>query len=138
MAIKKRVLGKGLSALLKNPNTDITSSNSNFESIQVVDSVSEISIDQIEVNPFQPRKEFDLDSLQELAISIKELGIIQPLTVRKLGYDKFQLISGERRFRASKIAKIKKVPVYIRIANDQAYARDGSGREYSKRRTKSS
>ena len=120
MAIKKRVLGKGLSALLKNPNTDITSSNSNFESIQVVDSVSEISIDQIEVNPFQPRKEFDLDSLQELAISIKELGIIQPLTVRKLGYDKFQLISGERRFRASQIAKIKKVPVYIRIANDQA------------------
>lgn len=120
MATKKRVLGKGLSALLKNPNTDITSSNSNFESIQVVDSVSEISIDQIEVNPFQPRKEFDLDSLQELAISIKELGIIQPLTVRKLGYDKFQLISGERRFRASQIAKIKKVPVYIRIANDQA------------------
>lgn len=120
MATKKRVLGKGLSALLKNPNTDITSSNSNFESIQVVDSVSEISIDQIKVNPFQPRKEFDLDSLQELAISIKELGIIQPLTVRKLGYDKFQLISGERRFRASQIAKIKKVPVYIRIANDQA------------------
>lgn len=120
MAIKKRVLGKGLSALLKNPNTDITTSNSNFESIQVVDSVCEISIDQIEVNPFQPRKEFDFDSLQELAISIKELGIIQPLTVRKLGYDKFQLISGERRFRASQIAKIKKVPVYIRIANDQA------------------
>tara|TARA_B100000963_G_scaffold83739_1_gene71363 strand:+ start:5427 stop:6323 length:897 start_codon:yes stop_codon:yes gene_type:complete len=120
MAIKKRVLGKGLSALLKNPNTDITTNNSNFESIQVVDSVSEISIEQIEVNPFQPRREFDLDSLQELAISIKELGIIQPLTVRKLGYDKFQLISGERRFRASQIAKIKKIPVYIRIANDQA------------------
>ncbi len=120
MATKKRVLGKGLSALLKNPNTDITTNNSNFESIQVVDSVSEISIEQIEVNPFQPRREFDLDSLQELAISIKELGIIQPLTVRKLGYDKFQLISGERRFRASQIAKIKKIPVYIRIANDQA------------------
>lgn len=120
MAIKKSVLGKGLSALLKNPNTDITTKNSNFETLQVVDSVSEISIDQIEVNPFQPRKVFDLDSLQELAISIKELGIIQPLTVRKLGYDKFQLISGERRFRASQIAKIKRVPVYIRIANDQA------------------
>ena len=120
MAIKKSVLGKGLSALLKNPNTDITTKNSNFKTLQVVDSVSEISIDQIEVNPFQPRKVFDLDSLQELAISIKELGIIQPLTVRKLGYDKFQLISGERRFRASQIAKIKRVPVYIRIANDQA------------------
>ena len=95
-------------------------------------------IDQIEVNPFQPRKDFDDTLLQELAISIKELGIIQPLTVRKLGYDKFQLISGERRFRASQIAGLKTIPVYIRIANDQVNARNGSGRKYSKRTTKSS
>ena len=82
--------------------------------------MSEIKIEQIEVNPFQPRTDFDQDALQELAISIKELGIIQPLTVRKLGYDKFQLISGERRFRASQLAGLKTVPVYVRIANDQA------------------
>ncbi|MAR99604.1 MAG: chromosome partitioning protein ParB [Flavobacteriales bacterium] len=117
---KKRALGKGLSALLKNPDTDITTNESIANTNQVVGSVSEIKIEQIEVNPFQPRTDFDQDALQELAISIKELGIIQPLTVRKLGYDKFQLISGERRFRASQLAGLKTVPVYVRIANDQA------------------
>ena len=120
MTKKKSALGKGLSALLKNPKTDITTNESIADSNQVVGSVSEIKIEQIEVNPFQPRIDFDQDSLQELAISIKELGIIQPITVRKLGYDKFQLISGERRFRASQLAKLKTIPVYIRIANDQA------------------
>lgn len=120
MAEKKRALGKGLSALLKNPDTDITTNDSIADTNQVVGSVSEIKIEQIEVNPFQPRIDFDQDALQELAISIKELGIIQPLTVRKLGYDKFQLISGERRFRASQLAGLKTVPVYVRIANDQA------------------
>ncbi|MGB2137448.1 MAG: ParB/RepB/Spo0J family partition protein [Flavobacteriales bacterium] len=120
MAKKKRALGKGLSALLKNPDTDITTNESIANTNQVVGSVSEIKIEQIEVNPFQPRTDFDQDALQELAISIKELGIIQPLTVRKLGYDKFQLISGERRFRASQLAGLKTVPVYVRIANDQA------------------
>ena len=120
MTEKKRALGKGLSALLKNPDTDITTNESIANTNQVVGSVSEIKIEQIEVNPFQPRTDFDHDALQELAISIKELGIIQPLTVRKLGYDKFQLISGERRFRASELAGLKTVPVYVRIANDQA------------------
>ena len=120
MAEKKRVLGKGLSALLKNPDTDITTNESIANTNQVVGSVSEIKIEQIEVNPFQPRTDFDQDTLQELVISIRELGIIQPLTVRKLGYDKFQLISGERRFRASQLAGLKTVPVYVRIANDQA------------------
>tara|TARA_B100001057_G_C22729849_1_gene903283 strand:+ start:251 stop:1150 length:900 start_codon:yes stop_codon:yes gene_type:complete len=120
MAEKKRALGKGLSALLKNPDTDITSNESIADTKQVVGSVSEIKIEQIEVNPFQPRLDFEQDALQELAISIRELGIIQPLTVRKLGYDKFQLISGERRFRASQLAGLKTVPVYVRIANDQA------------------
>jgi len=120
MTKKKSALGKGLSALLKNPKTDITTNESIADSNQVAGSVTEIKIEQIEVNPFQPRIDFDQDSLQELAISIKELGIIQPITVRKLGYDKFQLISGERRFRASQLAKLKTIPVYIRIANDQA------------------
>ena len=118
MADKKRALGRGLSALLKNPETDITSNESISES-KVAGSVNEIAIAKIEVNPFQPRTEFDQESLQELAASIQQLGIIQPLTVRKLGYDKYQLISGERRFRASQLAGLEKVPAYIRIANDQ-------------------
>ncbi len=119
MAEKKRALGKGLSALLKNPDTDITSAESIENSTKIVGSISELPLNQIEVNPFQPRTDFDEDALQELAISIKELGVIQPITVRKLGYDKFQLISGERRFRATQIAGLNSIPVYIRIANDQ-------------------
>ncbi len=119
MAEKKRALGRGLTALLKNPNTDITSAESIENSTQIVGSISELLLNQIEVNPFQPRTDFDEDALQELAISIKELGVIQPITVRKLGYDKFQLISGERRFRATQIAGLNSIPVYIRIANDQ-------------------
>ncbi len=119
MADKKKALGKGLSALLKNAETDITT-NENVENIgKTVGSVTDLPLNKIEVNPFQPRRDFDDNSLQELAISIQQLGIIQPLTVRKLGYDKYQLISGERRFRASQIAKLAVVPAYIRIANDQ-------------------
>ena len=118
MAEKKRGLGRGLSALLKNPETDITSKEDINES-KVAGSVNEIAIAQIEVNPFQPRIEFDQEGLQELAASIQQLGIIQPLTIRKLGYDKYQLISGERRLRASQLAGLEKVPAYIRIANDQ-------------------
>tara|TARA_B110000977_G_scaffold32043_1_gene42481 strand:+ start:36343 stop:37245 length:903 start_codon:yes stop_codon:yes gene_type:complete len=119
MAEKKRALGKGLSALLKNPETDITSLESNKDLIKVAGSISEININQIEVNPFQPRIDFDQDSLQELAASISQLGIIQPITVRKMGYDKYQLISGERRFRACQIAQLESVPAFVRIANDQ-------------------
>lgn len=119
MAEKKRALGKGLSALLKDPETDITSLESDKDLIKVAGSVSEINISQIEVNPFQPRIDFDQESLQELAASISQLGIIQPITVRKMGYDKYQLISGERRFRACQIALIEKVPAFVRIANDQ-------------------
>lgn len=118
MAEKKRALGRGLSALLKNPETDITS-NDPISKSKVAGSVNEIAITQIEVNPFQPRTEFDQEAVQELAASIQQLGIIQPLTVRKLGYDKYQLISGERRFRASQLAGLEKIPAYIRIANDQ-------------------
>jgi ParB family chromosome partitioning protein len=83
-------------------------------------SVPTIPVHQIETNPFQPRTDFDDAALQELAASIKEQGIIQPITVRKLGYDKYQIISGERRFRASKLAGLDAIPAYVRVANDQS------------------
>ncbi len=116
---RKNALGRGLSALLENANTDITSNKLEGEG-KVAGSVANIEIKQIETNPFQPRTTFEQDALNELSASIKEHGIIQPITVRKLGYDKFQLISGERRFRASQLAGLTSVPAYIRIANDQA------------------
>ncbi|MBW6483995.1 MAG: ParB/RepB/Spo0J family partition protein [Vicingaceae bacterium] len=118
---KKPALGRGLGALLQHSDTDITS-KSRLESDgnqQVVGSVSTILIENIEANPFQPRTQFEKEALLELSESIKEYGIIQPVTVRKLGYDKFQLISGERRFRASQIAGLTEIPAFIRIANDQ-------------------
>lgn len=119
MSTKRSALGKGLGALLENSNTDITSKKLEGEA-KVVGSVANIEISTIETNPFQPRTNFEEDALNELAASIKEHGIIQPITVRKLGYDKYQLISGERRFRASQLAGLTSVPAYIRIANDQA------------------
>jgi ParB family transcriptional regulator, chromosome partitioning protein len=115
---KRSGLGKGLSALLQNSGTDIMS-NPNDESPKLVGGISDIFLSQIEVNPFQPRDFFEEQALNELAESIKIHGVIQPITVRKLGYDKFQLISGERRFRASKLAGLEKIPAYIRVANDQ-------------------
>lgn len=119
MSLKRQALGKGLSALLENANTDITSRYEG-EKGNVVGATTTIALDQIEANPFQPRSTFEKEALMELAQSIKEHGIIQPITVRKLGYDKYQLISGERRFKASKIAGLTHVPAYIRIANDQS------------------
>ncbi len=116
-ATKKQALGRGLSALLKDPTNDIQSvEDKNAD--KVVGNIVELDIDTIEINPFQPRSNFNEESLQELASSIKELGIIQPITVRKLDFNKYQLISGERRLRASKLAELKTVPAYIRIAND--------------------
>ncbi len=117
---KKNALGRGLSALLENSGTDITSSLPADKASQTAGNIAMIGIELIEANPFQPRTEFEKESLLELAQSIKELGIIQPITVRKLGYDKFQIISGERRFRASQVAGLHEIPAYIRIANDQA------------------
>ncbi|GAB4452150.1 MAG: ParB/RepB/Spo0J family partition protein [Bacteroidia bacterium] len=114
---KKPALGRGLSALLENAKTDITTKST--ENAPVLGSVSMIPISAIETNPFQPRTEFEAVALDELAQSIKEHGIIQPITVRKLGYDKYQIISGERRFRAAQLAGLKEVPAYIRVANDQ-------------------
>ena len=120
MAKKKAALGRGLSALLENADTDITSRYTKEKDPKTVGSVALISIESIEVNPFQPRSRFEQEALDELAESIKHLGIIQPITVRKMGYDKFQLISGERRFRASQLAGLKEIPAYVRIANDQS------------------
>lgn len=117
---KKPALGRGLSALLENASTDITTKTQVDGELRIVGSISSIPIEQIEANPFQPRTKFDVEAIEELAESIKQLGIIQPVTVRKLGYDKYQLISGERRFRASQLAGLKEIPAYIRIANDQA------------------
>lgn len=116
---KKPALGRGLSALLENAKTDITTRNIG-DGAPVVNSVSIVKISAIETNPFQPRTNFEENALQELSDSIKQHGIIQPLTVRKLGYDKYQLISGERRFRASQMAGLTDVPAYIRVADDQA------------------
>ena len=99
---KKPALGRGLSALLQDPDNDITSAEDK-NADKVVGNVLELPIEQIEVNPFQPRTQFNEESLKELASSIQELGIIQPITVRKIGFNSYQLVSGERRFRASKM-----------------------------------
>ena len=116
-AIKKQALGRGLSALLKDPDNDISSVNDK-NADKVVGNIIELDIDFIQINPFQPRTNFNEDSLQELASSIKELGLIQPITVRKLDFNKYQLISGERRLRACKLVGLTTIPAYIRIAND--------------------
>ena len=111
---KKPALGRGLSTLLQNNNTDVTSVNDS-----PAGSISEIPLSSIEPNPFNPRTHFEKEGLFDLRESILEHGIIQPLTVRKMGNDKYQLISGERRYRASQLAGLETIPVYIRIANDQ-------------------
>ena len=113
----RRALGRGLDAIMQSPETDITSRDISGDF--VAGAVAEIDINLIETNPFQPRTEFDETALRELAQSIKEQGVIQPVTVRKLGYNKYQLISGERRLRASKMAGLNKIPAFIRVANDE-------------------
>ena len=117
-ATKKQALGRGLSALLKDPSNDI-SSVQDKNADKVIGNIVELDLDTIEINPFQPRTSFNEEMLRELASSIKELGVIQPITVRKLGFNKYQLVSGERRFRASKLIGLQTIPAYIRIANDQ-------------------
>ncbi len=116
---KRNEVSKGLRSLLSN----IEKTNSPTERSQLVreltNSIAFISPEMIEVNPYQPRTEFDTDQLMDLAKSIKISGLIQPITVRALGGNKYQLISGERRLRASKMAGIKEVPAYVRVANDQ-------------------
>ena len=119
MSNRKNALGRGLSALLENENTDITSQSQEISGSAQVGIVSKLPLSQIETNPFQPRDHFDEQALQELSESIATHDLIQPITVRKLGYDQYQIISGERRYRASKLAGLKEIPAYIRIANDQ-------------------
>lgn len=114
--IKKRnALGRGLGALLE----DSPARERDPAGDKAIGSMDDVSLDQIEVNPFQPRTHFDQEALQELAESIKVQGIIQPITVRKLSTNKYQLISGERRFQASKLAGLEKIPAYVRTADDQ-------------------
>jgi len=117
-ATKKQALGRGLSALLKDPSNDINSVQDKHADT-IIGNIVELDVDAIEMNPFQPRTNFNEETLRELASSIRELGVIQPITVRKLDFNKFQLVSGERRFRASKLVGLKTIPAYIRIANDQ-------------------
>ena len=115
--IKKQALGRGLSALLKDPENDIKSIKDKGAD-KVVGNIVELELHAIEINPFQPRSNFNEETLKELAVSIKELGVIQPITVRKTAFDKYQLISGERRLRATKMAGLETIPAYIRIADD--------------------
>ncbi|MXV50762.1 ParB/RepB/Spo0J family partition protein [Pedobacter sp. HMF7647] len=121
---KKTGLGKGLSALLDDTKVVQNNNNNNSQAepkseIPAAGGINTIPVDQIEVNPYQPRTEFDEQALKELADSIKLQGLIQPITVRKSGNNSYQLISGERRLRASRLAGIDHIPAYVRTANDQ-------------------
>ena len=115
---KKQALGRGLSALLDDPQNEINSINE-ISADKVTGNIIDLDLKQIEINPFQPRTNFNEESVLELAESIKTLGIIQPITVRKLDNNKYQLVSGERRLRAARFIKLKTIPTYVRIANDQ-------------------
>ncbi len=115
MATKKRGLGKGLNALI--PDEPLYEPKPVEEAIST-SAVAEIEIDKIEANPYQPRAVFDEQALLELAESIKQLGVIQPITVRKVGKDRYQLISGERRLRAAKMAGLKTIPAFVRSTDD--------------------
>jgi ParB family chromosome partitioning protein len=122
---KRNALGKGLSALL-NDSPSVNGNKNNYaksanqlSDLDSLGSVNEIKISEIEVNPFQPRTGFDEQALADLAASIKLQGLIQPITVRRINAHTYQLISGERRLRASKIAGLTQIPAYIRTANDQ-------------------
>lgn len=116
---RKSGLGKGLSALLDDTETVQNTRQQTENEFTSLGTISHIKTTEVEVNPFQPRTEFDSTALQELSDSIRLQGLIQPITVRKVGSSSYQLISGERRLRASKLAGLKEIPAYIRTANDQ-------------------
>jgi len=118
MTKKRGSLGRGLSAILGN-NTINIPADVKVDNTPITGKTHDIAMAEIVTNPFQPRTEFDQEKLHQLSLSIEQLGIIQPITVRKLNENKYQLISGERRFRASKLAGLSKIPAYVRIANDQ-------------------
>ncbi len=114
---KRNALGRGLGALIK--ESDVSAAAKPLSAPRAESNINEIPVDSVEVNNYQPRSHFDEEALKELSESIKIQGIIQPITVRKLSEGKYQLISGERRLRASKLAGLKNIPAYIRTANDQ-------------------
>ena len=115
---RKKVLGRGLSALLNDTDNDIESIvDKNTENI--IGNIIDLPLENITDNPFQPRTHFNEEALKELSISIKELGVIQPVTVRKMKGNQYELVSGERRLRASKLAGLDRIPSYVRLANDQ-------------------
>jgi ParB family chromosome partitioning protein len=113
MSAKKNALGRGLGALIDQGDDDAR------ELIKLAAAANEIPVNSIEANPFQPRTNFDEEALEELVVSIRELGIIQPITVRKIDDNRYQLITGERRYRAAIKAGLKKVPAYVREAEDE-------------------
>ena len=115
---QKKVLGRGLSALLNNDDHIIESVGDNNAEL-IIGSIVDLPIEKISNNPFQPRTHFNEESIKELSTSIKQLGVIQPVTVRKIKGNKYQLVSGERRLRASKLAGLKTIPSYVRLADDK-------------------
>ncbi len=119
-ANKRQAMGRGLASILNPKEVEEVKTAEDINADKLVGNIVEIELDKIEVNPFQPRTHFDEDKIQELANSIKELGIIQPITVNKLDNGKFQIVSGERRFRASKSIDLKTIPAYVRLLNDQS------------------
>lgn len=118
---KKEGLGKGIRSLLQNIDSDLKTTAGNLKKpvVESVTSINRIPLENIDINPKQPRRDFDEQALNELASSIKQHDIVQPITVTEIANGRFQLISGERRFRASKIAGLKDIPAYVRHANDQ-------------------
>jgi len=116
---KKEAIGKGLGALLSSFGNEPLPPTVNVNQTEATGSVAEISLEKVEVNPHQPRKNFDAGALAELSESIAIHGLIQPITVRRMGDGTYQLISGERRLRASKLADLATIPAYIRKANDK-------------------
>jgi ParB family chromosome partitioning protein len=112
---KKNALGRGLGALIEDAQ-----STKSVETVYSYEAINEVELSNIEVNPFQPRQDFNEEALDDLAASIKQHGVIQPITVRRLEGDRYQLITGERRFRASQLAGLGRIPAYIRTADDQA------------------
>ena len=116
---QKGVLGRGLASILGGINNKDSRLKEVVSTSNISGQTKEVLISQIVPNPFQPRNKFEQEKLNELAVSIEQIGIIQPITIRKMNEDKFQLISGERRFRAAQIIGLEKIPAYIRIANDK-------------------
>ena len=115
---RKPALGRGLSALL-NDSENVIESVKNKNADQIIGNIIDLPIKNISTNPFQPRTHFNAEALKELSTSISELGIIQPVTVRKTKKGEFELVSGERRYRASQMAGLESIPAYVRLANDQ-------------------